>query len=133
MPSVSVTWMEADSQADEGPVTAYQALPTNQIPDFEVTLLTKKCRIQLGGPGRLQLTVTLLLEHPHFLGHREKTQLGAFSPTKEMSSQTLLSSAASCRGYAGVQTLCSEQPPLPCAGLPVQGAYRSWLFRAPQV
>lgn len=35
-------------------------------------LLTKKCRIQLGGPGSLQLTVMLLLEHPQFLGHRKE-------------------------------------------------------------
>lgn len=61
-------------------MTTDPALPTNQTPGFEVTLLTKKCRIQLGGPGSLQLTNTLLLEPPQFLGHRKKTQLGACSP-----------------------------------------------------
>lgn len=94
-------------------MTTDPALPTNQTPGFEVTLLTKKCRIQLGGPGSLQLTNTLLLEPPQFLGHRKKP---SWVPAPQMSSQTLLSSATSCRGYVGVQMPCSEQQPLQCVG-----------------
>lgn len=71
MPRLPLPGWRAGSQAGEGPDDLLSSAHTSR-PGFEVIVLTKKCRIQLGGPGSLQLTVMLLLEHPQFLGHRKE-------------------------------------------------------------
>ena len=70
---------------------------------------------------------------PTVPGTQGETQLGGCSPAKEMSSQTLLPSATSCRGYVGVQMPHSEQQPLECAGAACAERHRCWCSQVPQI